>query len=62
MLADGKGNDNDMPATSSARVWVVLRNANVALMLLVFVLHVWGGNEQVLRIALAGQMLVFLAR
>ena len=51
-----------MPAAASAGVWGVLRNANVALMLLVFVLHVWIGSEQALRIALAAQLLVFLAR
>jgi hypothetical protein len=51
-----------MPATGSAGVWVVLRSAGVVLMLLVFVLHIWGGSEQALRVALASQLVVFLAR
>ncbi len=45
-----------------ANVWAKLRFTNSLLMLVVFALHAWRGSEQALRLALAAQMLVFLAR
>jgi hypothetical protein len=62
----GKGGIEIKPpqlaATGSAGIWVLLRNVNALLMLLVFVLHVMSINEQALRVALAVQLVVLLAR